>query len=251
MAIEHLGPELDIHTGGEDNIFPHHECEIAQSECHTGLPFARYWMHAKFLQVDGGKMAKSLGNFYTLDDVLARGFTPRDLRYTMVRGHYRQPLNFTWEIMSESRAALEKLDDLVVRLARVAARDGGEQDAGADALAAARAKFEVGMNDDLNTPQALSALFELRSAVLADALGTRAAAEASAFVARALEALGIARVGESADQGLEERVQALLEERTRARARRDFAESDRIRDLLLGEGIVIEDTPAGPHWRRK
>jgi cysteinyl-tRNA synthetase len=209
-------------------------------------------MHAKFLQVDGGKMAKSLGNFYTLDDVIARGFTPRDLRYTMVRGHYRQPLNFTWDIVSESRAALEKLDDLVVRLERAA--DGCGQatdaDAGDELLSAARAKLEGGMNDDLNTPVALSALFELRSAVLSDGLGARTAAAASTFVERALDALGIARAVET-DGGLEERVNALLAERTRARDRRDFAESDRIRDVLLDEGIVIEDTPAGPVWRRK
>ncbi len=119
MSRKHLGDQLDIHTGGEDNIFPHHECEIAQTEAFTGRPFASYWMHAKFLQVDGGKMSKSLGNVWSLDDIRARGFQPRQLRFCLIRGHYRAPLNFTWDILKESAAALENLDDLVVRRPRV------------------------------------------------------------------------------------------------------------------------------------
>ncbi|TAJ09741.1 MAG: cysteine--tRNA ligase, partial [Planctomycetota bacterium] len=116
MSRKHLGEQLDIHTGGEDNIFPHHECEIAQSEAFSGKPFARYWMHARFLQVDGGKMSKRLGNCYSLDDVVAKGYEPRHLRYCLIRGHYRQPLNFTWGILEECKSALEGLDDFVRRL---------------------------------------------------------------------------------------------------------------------------------------
>jgi cysteinyl-tRNA synthetase len=124
MAMKHLGERIDVHTGGEDNIFPHHECEIAQSEAFTGKPFANYWIHAKFLQVDGGKMSKSLGNVYNLDDVLEKGFSPRALRFCLIRGHYRQPLNFTWDILKESAAALENLDDLAARLRRTAGFGG-------------------------------------------------------------------------------------------------------------------------------
>jgi cysteinyl-tRNA synthetase len=127
MARSLLGQELDIHTGGEDNVFPHHECEIAQSECANGVPFARYWMHAKFLQVDGGKMSKRLGNVYTLPDVVARGYEPRHLRLALLRGHYRSPLNFTWAVMDEVKARLANLDETVQLLHRAAS---GEAAAG-------------------------------------------------------------------------------------------------------------------------
>jgi len=252
MAIEHLGEELDVHTGGEDNIFPHHECEIAQSECHTGKPFARYWMHTKFLQVDGGKMSKSLGNTYTIDDVKERGFEPRVLRHALLRGHYRQPLNFTWEIMGESRAALEKLDELALRLEQAAEGRGAAADDGQGRVAVedARKKFEAGMNDDLNVPVALSALFELRSAVL-EGIGRAAAEEGAAFVRRAAgDVLGVLRT-ETASAGDDAEIEELVRARDRARDAKDWAESDRLRDELLERGVVIQDGPEGTHWRRR
>ena len=246
MGMKYLGESFDIHTGGEDNIFPHHECEIAQSECHTGEPFARYWMHAKFLKVDGGKMAKSLGNVYTLDDVAERGFEIRVLRYALIRGHYRRPLNFTWDIMTESRSALENLDDLVLRLRRRAGDAAPAE--GSSPAREAREGFEAGLNDDLNMPEALAALFELRNRVMQDEPDPAAAAEALAFVLRANEVLGVMRTEEeTVDAGVE----ALIEARTAARAAKDWAESDRIRDELLKRGIVLEDTPEGTVWRKK
>jgi len=255
MAMKHLGAELDVHTGGEDNVFPHHECEIAQSEAHTGKPFARYWMHAKFLQVDGGKMSKSLGNVYTLADVIERGFAPRVLRYTLIRGHYRQPLNFTWEIMAESRAALEKLDELFARLARAArAADGqgvaSEAQAGRELLTTAVETFEGGMNDDLNVPIALSALFGLRDAVLAGSLGTDVARDALAFVRRANDVLAVLNT-ETADAGADAAIEALVQRRLAARANKDWAESDRLRDELVAQGIVLQDSAGGTIWRRQ
>jgi len=250
MALEHLGEELDIHTGGEDNVFPHHECEIAQSECHTGKTFARYWMHTKFLQVDGGKMAKSLGNVYSVDDVRERGFAPRVLRYALLRGHYRQPLNFTWDIMEESRAALEKLDELVQRLRLASEGQGAAADdaAGADALTAAREKFEAGMNDDLSVPQALSSLFELRSAVLDARLGRATAAAALDFVGRANGVLGVIQMEA---ETLDDQVEALLVARKEARENKDWTASDRIRDELAALKVVIQDTPDGTIWRKQ
>jgi len=250
MARKHLGDEIDIHTGGEDNVFPHHECEIAQSEAFTGKPFARYWMHAKFLQVDGGKMSKSLGNVWNLDDVKQRGYAPRVLRFALIRGHYRGPLNFTWGILDEARSALEKLDDLCTRVREAAAgtRAADDPEAGAGALEAAAQRFEQAMNDDLNVPMALSGLFELRAAVLEGGIGRAAAGRALGFLERAHAALGVLRLEE---ETLDARMAALIQARAEARARKDWAASDRIRDEIAGLGVVLQDTPQGVVWRRK
>jgi len=250
MARKHLGDQIDVHTGGEDNIFPHHECEIAQSEAFTGRPFATYWMHAKFLQVDGGKMSKSLGNVYTLDDVEARGFAPRALRYALIRGHYRQPLNFTWEILKESAAALENLDDLAARLRRAAGGQGAAPSAedGLEEVADQKSAFESAMDDDLNTPQALGALFKLRTHALEERLGVSAAAQALRFVEKANGVLGVLRLDE---EDLDAEIRRLIDARQAARQAKDFRESDRIRDELLARGIVLEDTSKGVTWRRK
>ncbi len=247
MARKHLGDELDLHTGGEDNIFPHHECEIAQTEAFTGKPFARYWMHAKFLQVDGGKMAKSLGNVYTLDDVRARGHSLRALRFCLIRGHYRQPLNFTWKILEESAAALAKLDDLALRLRRAARGERESTPAERTAIADLRSKFEDALNDDLAVPQALAALFEYRAVVERDGVGCETAVDALAFLEQVHGVLGVLELSE---QVLDADVDALIEARKAARAARDWAEADRIRDELVRKGIALEDTPTGVVWRR-
>jgi cysteinyl-tRNA synthetase len=245
MSRKHLGDQLDIHTGGEDNIFPHHECEIAQSEAFSGKPFARYWMHTRFLQVDGGKMSKRLGNCYSLDDVVAKGYTARHLRYCLIRGHYRQPLNFTWGILEECRSALDGLDDLVRSLRAAEAAPGPER--GDEFARAARASFDAAMDDDLNTPSALAAVFELRSAALEDALGPAAARAALAFLERVHAALGVLRLEQ---QSLDQRVEALIRARLAARKSKDFASADKLRVELTGLGIALEDTPRGVLWKR-
>jgi len=249
MARKHLGDRIDIHTGGEDNVFPHHECEIAQTECFTGRPFANYWMHTRFLQVDGGKMSKSLGNVYTVDDVLERGFSARTLRFALLRAHYRQPINFTWEGMKDAQAALESLDDLVRRLRRTAAAPGGDGAVGGgELLAEARATFEDSMNDDLNVSGALSALYTLRSQVIEDRLSPGVARAALEFLEGVNAVLGVVDLQE---QTLDADVEALIARRQTARADKDWAEADRIRDELLARDIVLEDGPAGVTWRRK
>jgi len=251
MARAHLGDRIDIHTGGEDNVFPHHECEIAQSEGFTGEPFATYWMHTKFLQVDGGKMSKSLGNVYTVDDVLERGFSPRALRFALIRGHYRQPLNFTWDGMVDATSALAGLDDLVVRLrrsARAEEADGDRARRGIDLAAQARAAFEEALDDDLNVSRALAGLFTLRGQVLEDRLGPSAARDALAFVERAN---GVLAVIETEERSLDDEVRGLIDRREAARAAKDWGEADRIRDELTARGIVLEDTPEGVVWREK
>ena len=253
MARRHLGDSIDIHTGGEDNIFPHHECEIAQSESFTGAPFARYWLHTKFLQVEGGKMAKSLGNVFTLDDVEERGFSIRALRYLLLSGHYGRPLNFTWEGLRGAASALENLDEIALRLARASGAAGeplgaaAEPEAGLDRVASARAAFVEAMDDDLDVPNALPALFGLRPAVLEGRLGREAAARGLELMREADRALGVIEFQEGGD----ERVEGLIAARNRARDERDWAEADRIRDELLAEGVVLEDGAAGTTWRRR
>lgn len=252
MARKHLGDRIDIHTGGEDNIFPHHECEIAQTESFTGQPFANYWMHSKFLQVDGGKMSKSLGNTYSVDDVLARGFSARALRFALIRGHYRLPLNFTWEAQKDAASALATLDDMVQRLTRVARGEAPEGRGGAPRLAELRQEFQAGMDDDLNVSRALPALFGLRAALLDGEFSREVAKAALEFVAEVDRVLGVLALPSASDaDGLRQRVQARIDERQAARKRRDFAAADRIRDELLAEGIVLEDSPQGVLWRKR
>ena len=244
MARKHLGDRIDIHTGGEDNVFPHHECEIAQTEAFTGEPFANLWMHAKFLQVDGGKMSKSLGNVYDLDHVRERGFEPRHLRFALLRGHYRQPLNFTWKVMEEARAFVEHLDRLAQDLARLAADDA---DAGADRVATLRGDFDRALADDIAMPRALAALAGLRQLVLDGDLAGAGAAAGLDFLRAADEVLGVVTFDEA---GPGDDVEALIAAREQARANKDWAESDRIRDELVALGITLEDTSEGTIWRR-
>ena len=255
MARKHLGDQLDIHTGGEDNIFPHHECEIAQSESFTGDRFARYWMHAKFLQVDGGKMGKSLGNAYTIDEVLERGFEARHLRFALLRGHYRQPLNFTWAVMGEAKAFLENLDRMVEDLERVVESGPAESLPGSDPFATAsvltaREDFEAAMDDDLSVPRALSAVSKLRNRFVQSPF-TGAAASAALELLRDFDrAFAVLRAPSAAADDEDAAIEALIAARRQARVDKDWAESDRIRDELLEQGITLEDTPDGTIWRR-
>ncbi|MEM8712976.1 MAG: cysteine--tRNA ligase [Planctomycetota bacterium] len=250
MAKALLGKRVDIHTGGEDNVFPHHECEIAQSACANGEPLANVWMHAKFLQVDGGKMSKSIGNVYTLPDVEERGFEARHLRFALLRGHYRTQINFTWAIMEEIRARLENLDEIAILLHRIV--DGGpapeNAEAGRDLLSQTVEAFEAGMNDDLNAPVALAALEGLRKPLLDGEVGSAVAADMLAFYARANEVFGFIQVEK---QSADTEVEALIEARSAAKASKDWAAADAARDQLTAMGIELQDTPDGVVWRRR
>ncbi len=251
MSQHYLGAHFDIHTGGEDNVFPHHECEIAQSESATGETFVNLWMHTRFLQVDGGKMSKSLGNVYSLDDLAAQGFTPLDFRFFVLRSHYRGSLNFTWEALRGAAEARRSLVELRARLSAVA---GDAQPAVVSAVEEARKVFQQALAEDLNASAALAGVFELRSRFLKDGLSPAAAAAALDFLENEVDAVfGIFFPEErSEDGGLSDsEIEALIQERAEAREARDFSRADAIRDQLADAGVVLEDGPEGARWFRK
>ncbi len=250
MSQKYLGETFDIHTGGEDNIFPHHECEIAQSESANRKPFVRMWCHARFLLVDNEKMSKSKGNFFTVRDVLQRGYSPRVLRYALVKEHYRNPLNFTFDGLDAARKELGRLEDFHARLE--AASVAGTPPADLKTrLQGTRDRMEAALDDDLNLPEFRGAVFEqvnelnrlldegrIDAAVLTDARGLLDIFERITGVALRVE------------QALSPEEQGLLDARADARKRKDYKESDRLRDELKKLGVAVEDGPAGQRWKR-
>ena len=254
MSMKYLGEHFDIHTGAVDNIFPHHENEIAQSEGATGKPFVDVWLHAEHLIVDGEKMSKSKGNFYTLGDVLERRDDPAAVRYLFLSVPYRKKLNFTWEALAGAAAALERIRSASVRIAEVASSDAaGKPGAFPSAKRAAlfRSEFAAGLDDDLNTPEALAALFnylrQVNAAIDDGSLDAEGARVAQAALGAADGVLGVLP---RAAEVLPAEVEARIAARNAARRRRDFSEADRIRDELAARGIVLEDTPGGTRWKK-
>jgi cysteinyl-tRNA synthetase len=251
MSMKHLGPSFDIHTGGIDLIFPHHEDEIAQSEAATGRPFVRTWLHCAHLQTSGAKMAKSTGNIARVGELLDAGVSPRALRYALISVHYRAPLNYSDESLAAAAAALERLDALVAALGAY------REDRPADAelpgvLDAADAAFGEALDDDLNVSAALAVVFdlvrELNRRIDARSLSTGDADRALAALRSFDEVLAVLP---AAEDELDDETRGLLEARSAARSARDWAASDRLRDELAGRGIAVEDTRDGQRWRRQ
>ncbi len=257
MSMAELGETFDIHAGGEDLIFPHHEDEIAQSEAATGKPFARYWLHSRFLLLDAEKMSKSLGNVVTLRTLMEQGYEPAAIRFQLLSAHYRKELDFTLDGLKEARAAIRRLLDFDDRLAATTVRDDAPASPLPDLAAAALADFERGLDDDLNVPAALAALFTFvrRANAALDEIEALPPADldaARAALARMDDVLGVLAIARhpAPDAEFAAWVESRLAAREEARARRDFATADAIRQELAGAGVVVEDTPRGPRWKR-
>ncbi|OGL66284.1 cysteine--tRNA ligase, partial [Candidatus Uhrbacteria bacterium RIFCSPHIGHO2_01_FULL_47_11] len=289
MSMKYLGQTLDIHTGGEDNKFPHHECEIAQSEGATGKPFARYWLHVKHLLVDGKKMSKSLGNFYTLKDLLQKGYSARAIRYALISTHYRETLNFTLESVKAAENALQRVDEVVDRLhppspqPSPARGEGvkripspfmgeGQGEGFARLVARTRKDFIAAMDDDLNVSKALAVMFELVKKInkvmdrpspvlrtpspegVEDGPSERrprgGVGEGLKLLMEFDEVLGLG-IGKSEKRTVPEEIMKLVQEREKARNKKDFGRADALRKEIAEHGYILEDTAQGPRVKLK
>ena len=255
MSKKYLGEEIDIHAGGEDLVFPHHENEIAQSECCNGKPFARYWLHNAFVNIDNRKMSKSLGNFRTVREI-SEQYDLQVLRFFMLNAHYRSPLNFSADLMEASKNALERITEGAGRL-----KDRKENAAVSELLEEEKAllteaegftaKFEASMEDDFNTADALAAIFELVKFANTNVTEKSSAAFADALLSQLVklaDVLGLKVIKK--EEILDKEIEALIEERQEARKAKNFARADEIRDELLEKGIILKDTREGVKWKR-
>lgn len=254
MSSRYLGATFDLHCGGIDNMFPHHEDEIAQSEAANGCRFVNYWLHCAHLVVDGQKMSKSLGNFYTLKDILEKGYSGREVRWVLIGTHYRQSLNFSFKALEDARAALQRLDTFQARLQENADNPDGDSAAVQPLVDKALADFSAALADDLNVSAAFAALFDLVRDVnrLLDAatLGGNAVRAVQDCLNRMDSVLAICQA-ETGDAQIPAEIQELAEERQAARKAKDFARADSLRKTLEEQGWLIEDTPKGPRVLKK
>ncbi len=251
MANKYLGTTIDIHSGGQDLTFPHHENEVAQSEAANGAPFANYWLHNGYINVDNKKMSKSLGNFFTVRDV-AKEFDYEIIRFFMLSAHYRSPINFAKELIEQAKTGLERLYNCLDNCDFLMqnAADGEIDNAFKEKLEAHKQHFIDALDDDFNTALAISVLFEISKDVniAAEGLSKQGLEYASALLKELGGVLNL--LGKSADKSLDDEIQALIDKRQQARKEKNFALADQIRDDLTAKGIILEDTPNGVKWKR-
>lgn len=256
MVRRYLGETIDIHCGGQDLIFPHHENEIAQSECCNGVPFANYWMHNGYINVDNVKMSKSLGNFFTVRDVAEKyGYEP--IRYLMISSQYRSPINYSVDIIEQCKASLQRLytcrDNLDFAIENGADTIPDNADEIKNMLSSRREQFITAMDDDLNTADAISAVFELVRDINTNIIGENASKDMAEFAANLFDELTgvLGLVYNRNKESLDSEIEALIEARQNARKEKNWAEADRIRDELKAQGIILEDTPQGVKWHKE
>jgi cysteinyl-tRNA synthetase len=254
MAMKYLGETLDIHTGGVDLTFPHHENEIAQSEAITGKQFARFWLHAEHLSIDAQKMSKSLGNFYTLRDLVGMGYAPEAIRYLLASVPYRKKLNFTFEGLKAAATSIERLRNYKLRLETAKFTEGTSEKL-TERAQAGRKAFDEALDDDLNTAEALAAAFEyVRDANTAMDNGeflVGNVAGAREFLDWFDSIFDVLRPTEKESELADHQIDALVSERTAAKKARDFARADQIRGDLASQGVILEDTKEGVRWKRQ
>jgi cysteinyl-tRNA synthetase len=252
MSMKYLGETFDIHAGGIDLVFPHHENEIAQSEGATGKQFVRYWIHFEHLKVDGETMSKSKGNYYTFRDVAAKGFSAAAVRYFLLSVPHNKQLNFTFEALAGAERTVASLRDFRARLSE-AKTEPGKNEKLSEAATRVLQEFEAGMDDDFNTSIALAAVHnfsrEVNTALARKQVRAENQQELLAAIDRIDTVLNI--FGEQKREMLDSEVQSLIDERQEARRRRDFGRADEIRDELANRGIILEDTKDGVRWKRK
>jgi cysteinyl-tRNA synthetase len=249
MSSKYLGASFDIHTGGVDLVFPHHQNEIAQSEGCSNTRFVKYWIHNEWLLVDGEKMAKSKGNFFTFRDMLKKGARPVDVRYLLLSTHYRQQLNFTFDGLAAARGAVERIDNLIVALQQH--KDGRSDGTSAELIGTLHRRFEEAMDDDLGIGEALAAVFEFVKEVNAKLAANQVDAKDAGNYLDALKQIdSVLGVMTFETGSLDSDIQRLVDEREAARKRKDFKSADRIRDELKAKGVILEDTPTGIRWKR-
>jgi len=261
MAVRLLGESIDIHAGGVDLIFPHHENEIAQAEGATKQTFSRFWVHVEHLFVENEKMSKSIGNVYTVPDVVAKGYRPSALRYLLLSSHYRKQLNFTWAGVEQAEESLRRIVDFLAKLDDMTSATGAGDVRNAEldaAVGRARDAFRDALSSDLNTAAGLAAVFDLvregNSAIAAkkmSAADARVVREAIEDFDRVLGVIALRRAEDATPDVPVNEIEQLIEERKTAKQRREFARADEIRKTLAGRGILLEDTPAGTRWKKK
>lgn len=250
MVNRFLGEHIDIHSGGMDLIFPHHENEIAQSECANGCKFANYWLHNGYINVDNRKMSKSLGNFFTVRDI-AQEFDYEVIRFFMLSAHYRNPINFSHELLKQAEAGLERIYTCISNLEFMMANAKGDKNE-VEGLDSFRDKFVAAMDDDVNTADAISVIFDLVKFANTNIDETYSESAIESVIALMKELGGVLGIlsRKSEDGMLDEEIEELIQKRTDAKKNKDFSEADRIRDLLKEKGILLEDTRQGVKWKR-